>query len=229
MKASLCPQFVSVCLVAGYRGCTLGSWLITDCLHPHWHSSSSLSRWITSWTLELQTKLREDFTITEKAPTRACRCFQPGEGPGRGLLYDCKIFANLRLQRYWTQTEIFSNTEMRSTHIAHLLGLCSLWPDSCHPAALQWKLVCAALPLQAPPDDDLQVTLHPTPGHGGTKYPHTHTVHCIIRPGSCHETCGDTTSTRPGPGPGHRRDQNFPGAYPCCRDLGWQNVTDFRL
>ena len=78
--------------------------------------------------LELATKVREDFTITETAPTRAFswlkvqhstftllskpaltifafvskfhlllsanRQFQPGEGPSRGLLRDCEIFAN---------------------------------------------------------------------------------------------------------------------------------------
>ena len=36
-----------------------------------------------------QTNLREDFTITEKAPTRGTsRHFQSGEGPSRGLLRD---------------------------------------------------------------------------------------------------------------------------------------------
>ena len=39
-------------------------------------------------------KVPDDFTITEKAPTRR---FQPGEGPSRGLLRDCEIFGNLRI------------------------------------------------------------------------------------------------------------------------------------
>ena len=30
----------------------------------------------------------------------ASRCFQSGEGPSRGLLRDCEIFANLRLKLY---------------------------------------------------------------------------------------------------------------------------------
>ena len=38
----------------------------------------------------------EGFTITEKASRR----FQSGEGHRRGLLHDCKIFANLRLKLY---------------------------------------------------------------------------------------------------------------------------------
>ena len=50
------------------------------------------------------------------------------------------------------------------------------------------------LPLQAPLADDLQVTLHPTPGHGGTKYPaHTQYTAASDLAGSCHETCVDTT------------------------------------
>ena len=36
-------------------------------------------------------KVPDDFTITEKAPTRR---FQPGEGPSRGLLRDCENFAD---------------------------------------------------------------------------------------------------------------------------------------
>ena len=39
-------------------------------------------------------KVPDDFTITEKSPTRR---FQPGEGPSRGLLRDCEIIANLRI------------------------------------------------------------------------------------------------------------------------------------
>ena len=56
--------------------------------------------------------IREDFTITEKAPTWAFSslkaptivlllllCFQPGEGPksNRGILHDCEIFGNRRI------------------------------------------------------------------------------------------------------------------------------------
>ena len=53
--------------------------------------------------LELQTKICEDFTITEKAPISgqgmgswlACASmrFQPGEGRSRILLRDCENFA----------------------------------------------------------------------------------------------------------------------------------------
>ena len=53
---------------------------------------------IGALTLELQTKVRENFIITEKGPmNEAFRHFQPGEGPNRDLLCDCEIFANLRL------------------------------------------------------------------------------------------------------------------------------------
>ena len=55
----------------------------------------AMIRRITTWTsirmtevtycLELQTKVREDFTVTEKAPTRAFN-------------NDCEIFANFRLK-----------------------------------------------------------------------------------------------------------------------------------
>ena len=50
---------------------------------------------IGALTLKLQTNVREDFTITEKASGH----FQPGVGPNnRGLLCDCEIFANLRFK-----------------------------------------------------------------------------------------------------------------------------------
>ena len=58
--------------------------------------------------LELQTKICEDFTITEKAPISgqgmgswlACASirFQPGEGPSRVLLSDCENIAKVRLK-----------------------------------------------------------------------------------------------------------------------------------
>ena len=65
---------------------------------------------MTHDTLELQMKVREDFTITEKAPTRWCPNFFNTclakylnrllyvKAPSRDFLRDCEIFVNLRLQ-----------------------------------------------------------------------------------------------------------------------------------
>ena len=49
------------------------------------------------YPLELQTKVREDFTITEMAPINTVL---PGESLSRGLRHDCEIFANFRLKLY---------------------------------------------------------------------------------------------------------------------------------
>ena len=60
--------------------------------------------------VDLQTKVCEFFTITEKAISRAFYChlkcentsrpFHLGEGPRWGLSCNCEIFANLRLKLY---------------------------------------------------------------------------------------------------------------------------------
>ena len=66
------------------------------------------------------------FTITEKAPTYALvgAFFQPGEGPGRGLLCDCETsnFAKVRFQLYWVRAAASSadmKILLRSLSVAH--------------------------------------------------------------------------------------------------------------
>ena len=55
--------------------------------------------------VELQTKVRKDFTIMEKASTPTVLNvlvgtfnYKLGECPSRGLLRDCEIFANFRMK-----------------------------------------------------------------------------------------------------------------------------------
>ena len=73
------------------------------------------------------------------------------------------------------------------------------------------------LPLQAPLADDLQVTLHPTPGHGGTKYP----AHTQYTAASDLGVVMRLVSTPPYLDLDTHMTKTFQaGAYPCCRDLG---------
>ena len=69
--------------------------------------------------VELQTKVRKDFTIMEKASTPTVLNvlvgtfnYKPGECPSRGLLRDCEIFANLRIT-FFSSTTSHTSTSSR--------------------------------------------------------------------------------------------------------------------
>ena len=65
------------------------------------YSEQEIDRCIGILKVELQMKVREDVTITEKAPTafKFSLSTPPGEGH-RSLVHDCEIFTNLRLKLY---------------------------------------------------------------------------------------------------------------------------------
>ena len=63
-------------------------------------------------------KVREDFTIMEKAPTRSLFFFKGPKSPSRGFLRDCKIFANVRI------TFVLSS----NVYIIHYIVQCVMSP-----------------------------------------------------------------------------------------------------
>ena len=50
--------------------------------------------------VEIQTKIHKDFKITDNVSTKAFSWMKVLASTSRGLLRDCEIFANLRLQLY---------------------------------------------------------------------------------------------------------------------------------
>ena len=82
--SSVCSHIISVSIIAVHFP-PLG--IRSDGLSRHSHRGYALGKlhpqFVPQYALELETKVREDFTITEK-------------GASRGLLRDFKIFAYLR-------------------------------------------------------------------------------------------------------------------------------------
>ena len=79
----------------------------------------------------------------------ALRCFQPGEGPSRGLLRDCEIFANLRIAFVSSSSvfSVWSAVAWRDGHVEHHGGVAGQVVDVARRGVDEQNLAVRAHPV----------------------------------------------------------------------------------